>query len=82
MAVVTLLGNLSSIADAAKMACVSPFTVRSWLAKGWLKRVKVGRRTLVDLNEFENFVRKRNGYPDWPAQDWADTRNSCGEQNQ
>ena len=35
---------------------VSPCTVRSWLSRGWLKRTKVGRRTMILESELQRFV--------------------------
>ena|SRR5436309_3841392 len=35
---------------------ISPATVRAWLSRGWLKRTKVGRRTMIRESELQRFV--------------------------
>lgn len=44
-------------AAAEKLGGVSPWTIRSWLSQGRLKRTKVGRRTMITEEELERFVK-------------------------
>ncbi len=58
-------GDLLKIEQAAELATVRPSTIRSWLGKGRLPKIKVGRLTRIlrsDLEEFINAGRvTRNG---------------------
>lgn len=47
------LDNCVSVADAARIACVSPATVRDWLYKRKLASVKVGGRVCIRRRDLE-----------------------------
>ena len=48
---------LFSVEEAAKkLGGISPWTVRSWLSSGRLKRTKVGRRTMLAESELKRFI--------------------------
>jgi excisionase family DNA binding protein len=46
-----------SVAEAAALVRVSPWTVRWWLTNGRLQRFKAGGRTLIAEADLEAFVR-------------------------
>lgn len=53
----TVLGDLFSVTETArKLGGVSPWTVRSWLTQGRLKRTKVGGRTMVSGAAISEFL--------------------------
>jgi len=53
--------RLYSVADAATfLGGVSKWTVHAWLAKGKLRRTKVGSRTMVRLRDLEAFLANCN----------------------
>ena len=55
------LERLFSIEEAAKrLGEISPWTVRSWISAGRLRKTKVGRRTMVAESELERFVLSSN----------------------
>jgi len=48
---------LLSINEAARrLGGLSPYTIQSWLAKGKLRRTKVGRRTMIRESELERVI--------------------------
>lgn len=50
-------GKLYSVEEAAMfLDGISKWTVHAWLAKGKLRRTKVGSRTMVRLSDLEAFV--------------------------
>jgi hypothetical protein len=52
------LEKLLSIESAAEfLGGLSPWTIRAWLSKGRLTRVKVGARTMVYQNELVKMAR-------------------------
>jgi hypothetical protein len=64
------VGKLHSIESAAEfLGGLSPWTIRAWLSKGKLTRVKVGSRTMVREQELIAMAK-----PETPAQ--AAARNS------
>lgn len=50
-------GDLLKVEQAAEIATVRPSTIRSWLTKGKLPRLKVGRCTRILREDLENFIR-------------------------
>jgi excisionase family DNA binding protein len=53
--------KLYSIDEAAAfLGGVSKFTVHAWLAKGVLRRTKVGRRTMIRQCDLEAFIASCN----------------------
>jgi excisionase family DNA binding protein len=50
-------GKLYSVEDAAVfLGGISKWTVHSWLAKGKLKKTKVGSRTMIRERDLEAFI--------------------------
>jgi hypothetical protein len=49
--------NLGLYADAYKIAPVSRQTYRIWLKKGWIRAVRVGGKTLYDLDSVAEICR-------------------------
>ncbi len=50
-------GKLYSVEDAAEfLGGISKWTVHAWLAKGKLRRTKVGRRTMIRERDLEAFI--------------------------
>jgi excisionase family DNA binding protein len=47
---------LKSVEEASWLLGISPWTVRSYIRKGMLKPVRLGRRVLVEEAELERFV--------------------------
>jgi excisionase family DNA binding protein len=48
---------LLSIDEAARrLGGLSPYTVQAWLAKGKLRRTKVGRRTMIRESELDRVI--------------------------
>jgi excisionase family DNA binding protein len=51
--------RLVDIETAARLlGGVSPWTVRAWLSKGRLSKVKVGRRTMITKAELDRFIQQ------------------------
>jgi excisionase family DNA binding protein len=49
---------LLSVTEAAKrLGGISPWTVHAWLAKGKLRRTKVGSRTMIRESELQRVIR-------------------------
>jgi excisionase family DNA binding protein len=48
--------QLFSVEDAARLLAISPWTVRSFLRKGKLFPVRIGRRVLFEESELERFI--------------------------
>jgi len=48
--------KLYDVKVAAEMLSVSPWTVRSWIGKGKLRPVRIGRLVRLDEEELERFV--------------------------
>jgi excisionase family DNA binding protein len=53
-----LIDELLTIPTAARLLNIAPATVATYLSRGVLKRVKVGRRTMLTRSELERFVRE------------------------
>jgi excisionase family DNA binding protein len=55
--------QLYDVKTAAGLLCISPWTLRSYIAKGRIKPVRIGRRVLLDDTELQEFVDrgKNNG---------------------
>lgn len=50
-------GVLLSVPEAAKrLGGISPWTVHAWLAKGKLRRTKVGSRTMIRESELQRVI--------------------------
>lgn len=50
-------GKLYSVADAAAfLGGISKWTVHAWLAKGKLRRTKVGSRTMIRECDLQTFI--------------------------
>lgn len=47
---------LSIDETARRLGGLSPYTIQSWLAKGKLRRTKVGRRTMIRESELEKVI--------------------------
>jgi excisionase family DNA binding protein len=48
---------LLSVTEAAKrLGGISPWTVHAWLAKGKLRRTKVGSRTMIRESELQRVI--------------------------
>jgi excisionase family DNA binding protein len=62
-------GKLYSVEDAAVfLGGISKWTVHAWLAKGKLRRTKVGARTMIRESDLQVFIRTCNPEPTAPAQ--------------
>ena len=48
--------RLHNIEEAAGLLRVKPVTIRSWVKKGWLMPVRLGRRVLLTERELERFI--------------------------
>jgi excisionase family DNA binding protein len=48
--------QLLTLVAVAKLLCVSPHTVRSWVRKGRLRPVRLCRRLLFDPDQVARFV--------------------------
>ncbi len=48
--------QLYDIPTAADLLCISPWTVRSYIATGRLNAVRIGRRVLLEGAELERLV--------------------------
>ena len=59
--------RLHSVDEAAELLRVKPVTVRSWVYKGWLVPVRLGRRVLLTERELERFIEEgmRRGKHDY-----------------
>jgi excisionase family DNA binding protein len=54
-------GKLYSVEDAAVfLGGISKWTVHAWLAKGKLRRTKVGSRTMIRERDLEAFIAECN----------------------
>jgi excisionase family DNA binding protein len=57
-------GKLYSVEDAAQLlGGISKWTVHAWLAKGKLRRTKVGSRTMIAERDLNAFIVKCNPKP-------------------
>lgn len=57
-------GKLYSVEGAAAyLGGVSKWTVHAWLAKGRLRRTKVGTRTMIRESDLQAFIEKCNPEP-------------------
>ena len=55
---------LFSVTEAAKrLGGISPWTVHAWLAKGKLRRTKVGSRTMIRESELQRVIRDERPQP-------------------
>lgn len=50
-------GDLLRVEEAARIATVRPSTIRSWLTKGKLPRLKIGGCTRILREDLEQFIR-------------------------
>jgi len=50
-------GDLLRVEEAAQLATVRPSTIRAWLSRGRLSRVKVGRCTRILRRDLEELIR-------------------------
>ncbi len=51
------MDSLLSVEDAARrLGGVSKWTVHAWLAKGKLRRTKVGSRTMIRESDLQSFI--------------------------
>lgn len=48
--------QLYDIPTAAGLLCISAWTLRSYIAKGIVQPVRIGRRVLLDQSELEHLV--------------------------
>lgn len=65
-------GKLYSVEDAAAfLGGISKWTVHAWLAKGKLRRTKVGSRTMVRESDLQAFLDRCN--PETVAESNADS---------
>ena len=56
------MDTLLSVEEAArKLGGISKWTVHAWLAKGKLRRTKVGARTMVSESALQDFIAACNG---------------------
>jgi excisionase family DNA binding protein len=54
-------GKLYSVGDAAALlGGISKWTVHAWLAKGKLRRTKIGSRTMISERDLRAFIEKCN----------------------
>jgi excisionase family DNA binding protein len=61
--------KLYSVQDAAAMlGGISKWTVHAWLAKGKLRRTKVGGRTMIRESDLQAFIAGCNREPDAPSE--------------
>ncbi len=51
-----LLGDVVDKQEAADLLRVSHWTISAWLSQGKLRRVKVGRRTLIPKSDLEKIL--------------------------
>jgi len=65
---------LLSVADAARVLSISPYTVRFYLRAGKLHPVRIGRRVLLEQSELQRFVDD--------ARSQTSTQQSSGESQQ
>jgi excisionase family DNA binding protein len=62
--------KLYSVEAAAEwLGGVSTWTVRSWLSQGRLRRVKVGRRTMIRQSQLETLIKDNAGSSEEPRQE-------------
>ncbi len=60
---------LLSVEQAAKrLGGISKWTVHAWLAKGKLRRTKVGSRTMIRESELQRVIRDEPEVPATPSQ--------------
>jgi excisionase family DNA binding protein len=60
--------KLYSVQDAAAvLGGVSKWTVHAWLAKGKLRRTKVGSRTMIRESDLQAFIAGCNQEPNPPS---------------
>ena len=48
---------------AARLGGISKWTIHAWLAKGKLRRTKVGRRTMIRESDLQAFLDECNSEP-------------------
>jgi excisionase family DNA binding protein len=54
-------GKLFSVEEAAALlGGISKWTIHAWLAKGKLRRTKVGSRTMISEQDLQAFIAKCN----------------------
>jgi excisionase family DNA binding protein len=54
-------GKLYSVEDAAVLlGGISKWTVHAWLAKGKLRRTKIGSRTMIRESDLQSFIARCN----------------------
>ena len=59
--------KLLSVRDAAAyLGGISPYTVHAWLAKGRLRRTKVGSRTMIRESELQRVIEDGGKSPGRP----------------
>jgi excisionase family DNA binding protein len=58
-------GKLYSVEEAAAfLGGISKWTVHAWLAKGKLRRTKIGSRTMVSERDLQSFIARCNPEPE------------------
>jgi excisionase family DNA binding protein len=50
------MNQLRNLKSAAAVLGISPWTVRSFISKGQLTPVRIGRRVLLEESELERFI--------------------------
>jgi hypothetical protein len=84
------MDELLSVSEFARRAGgLSPFTIHAWLSSGKLRRVKVGRRTMIRASELERLIAEGDGkkspgrlrHPDNPAAKPAPVPQSSTDQD-
>jgi excisionase family DNA binding protein len=53
--------QLMNVEDAARVLNISPWTVRSYIAKGRIRPVRIGRRVLLEEVELERIISQSKG---------------------
>lgn len=56
------LNGLLSIKEAANYLGISPWTAYSWVSKGLIPRVKLGRRCLFRKEDLDQMIEANTGY--------------------
>jgi excisionase family DNA binding protein len=53
------------IKEAAQALCLSPWTIRRWIADGKLQTIRLGRRVLIEPSELKRIVEagRKSGVP-------------------
>ena len=61
-----MIEPLQDIESAAKALSLSPWTVRSYIRKGKIRAVRIGRRVLLEERELQRLIDEGRDYaPDW-----------------